>query len=60
MNRIERDQMLHKLAEGRRRRLQATGRPLFELTREDIAESTAAVMHLAGASRSPLTSKTHR
>ncbi|MEX1142858.1 MAG: hypothetical protein WD399_07535 [Thermoleophilaceae bacterium] len=44
--------ILERLADGRRHRLRADGRPVFELTAEEIERSTKTAMRLADASKS--------
>jgi len=46
------------LATARRNRLQANGRPRFDLTAEEIERSTRTAMGLAGASRSQAEART--
>lgn len=43
---------LNRLAENRRRRLQANGRPALELTAHEVEQSTLTAMRLAEASKS--------
>jgi hypothetical protein len=43
---------LNRLAENRRRRLQAKGRPALELTAHEVEQSTLTAMRLAEASKS--------
>jgi hypothetical protein len=43
---------LNRLAENRRRRLQANGRPVLGLTAREVEQSTLTAMRLAEASKS--------
>ena len=49
----DRNILVH-LAENRRRRLQPSGRPLFDLTAEEVESSTKIAMRLAQASTSQI------
>lgn len=44
--------LLKKLAEGRRNRLQSNGRPRFDLTDAEVERSTQTAMRLSDASNS--------
>jgi len=48
---LDRDS-LKLLADARRHRMQANGRPRFDLTAEEIERSTSVAMRLADASKS--------
>lgn len=44
------DTMMLRLAENRRQRLRADGRPVFDLTHDEVESSTRTAMRLAQAS----------
>lgn len=52
--------ILERLADGRRRRLSADGRPVFGLTVEEIERSTKTAMRLAAASKSQVRARAGR
>jgi hypothetical protein len=56
--RHDRDILMH-LADARRRRLRANGRPVFGLTAQEIERSTKTAMRLADASKSQAEARAH-
>lgn len=52
--------ILERLADGRRRRLRADGRPVFGLTAQEIEQSTQTAMRLADASKSQAKARASR
>lgn len=48
---------LLRLAENRRRRLDADGRPVFELTDREVEASTHSAMRIAQASKSQVAAR---
>ncbi len=52
--------ILERLADGRRRRLRADGRPVFGLTADEIERSTKTAMRLADASKSQVKARARR
>lgn len=52
--------ILIRLADARRRRLRADGRPVFDLTTQEVEQSTKTAMRLADASKSQVAARTSR